>query len=368
MKVSSAVAVAIVLTAGLRLPLAGADDPKKPATLGEKVVAFCAENKGKQVGGGQCADLATAALKAAGINTKQVGYTQGQSDLTAPLTAVGATTADFIAPYGSAADCANQAKSLQQLGITDSRKIMTAPLCLNSTVIDALGDWSKWTYAIASSLYGDPTDKGMPAYEAVIKRYKAQKNAPDPWHIVAFSQLLTTVRFLNEVVERADLPAWQAADIGASARLQDGRLVWLFGDTLRETDQFSPPMVGNSMLVTSGDCVAQLMAPGDGPVIPDVRPGIVLWPMSVVVLDPDEVHDDRFDDLGAYDEVIVVLCSRIQRGSDGNFDFRFLGTSGAVFGVEDVGHRATLSASVGAASRQRTGRAMRTALGLMSQS
>jgi len=140
-----------------------------------------------------------AGLKAAGIDTKQVGYTQGQSDLTAPLTAVGATTADFIAPYGSAADCANQAKSLQQLGITDSRKIMTAPLCLNSTVIDALGDWSKWTYAIASSLYGDKTDKGMPAYDAVIKRYKAQKNAPDPWHIVAFSELLTTVRFLNEV-------------------------------------------------------------------------------------------------------------------------------------------------------------------------
>ena len=76
---------------------------------------------------------------------------------------------------------------------------MTAPLCLNSTVIDALGDWSKWTYAIASSLYGDPTDKGMPAYQAVIKRYKAEKNAPDPWHIVAFSELLTTVRFLNEV-------------------------------------------------------------------------------------------------------------------------------------------------------------------------
>ena len=75
---------------------------------------------------------------------------------------------------------------------------MTAPLCLNSQVIDALGDWPLWTYAIASSLYGDPTDKGMPAYQAVIKRYKAEKNAPDPWHIVAFGQLLTTVRFLNE--------------------------------------------------------------------------------------------------------------------------------------------------------------------------
>jgi branched-chain amino acid transport system substrate-binding protein len=139
-----------------------------------------------------------AGMKQAGIATKAVGYTQGQTDLTAPLTAAGATTADFIGPYGTASDCANQAKALQQLGITDSRKIMTAPLCLNSQVIDALGDWPLWTYAIVSSLYGDPTDKGLPAYNAVIKRYKAEKNAPDPWHIVAFSELLTTVRFLNE--------------------------------------------------------------------------------------------------------------------------------------------------------------------------
>jgi branched-chain amino acid transport system substrate-binding protein len=139
-----------------------------------------------------------AGMKQAGISTKAVGYTQGQTDLTAPLTAAGATTADFIGPYGTASDCANQAKALQQLGITDSRKIMTAPLCLNSQVIDALGDWPLWTYAIVSSLYGDPTDKGLPAYNAVIKRYKAEKNAPDPWHIVAFSELLTTVRFLNE--------------------------------------------------------------------------------------------------------------------------------------------------------------------------
>ena len=137
-------------------------------------------------------------LKDAGIATKQVGYTQGQTDLTAPLLAAGANTADFIAPYGSASDCANQAKALKQLGVTDSKKIVTAPLCLNKVVIDALGDWALWTYAIASSLYGDPTDKGMPAYDRVVKLYKAQANAPDPWHIVAFSELLTTARFLNE--------------------------------------------------------------------------------------------------------------------------------------------------------------------------
>ena len=152
-----------------------------------------------QLGITEAALVIAAGLKKAGLSVKAVGYTQGQADLTAPLTAAGASSADFVAPYGSAADCANQAKALQQLGITDSRKIMTAPLCLSPQVSAALGDWPIWTYAIASSLYGDPTDKGMPAYQAVIKRYKAEKNAPDPWHIVAFGQMLTTVRFLNEV-------------------------------------------------------------------------------------------------------------------------------------------------------------------------
>ena len=81
--------------------------------------------------------LDAAGLKKAGVAVKAVGYTQGQTDLTAPLTAAGATTADFVAPYGSASDCVNQAKALQQLGITDSRKIMTAPLCLSPQVIAA---------------------------------------------------------------------------------------------------------------------------------------------------------------------------------------------------------------------------------------
>lgn len=137
-------------------------------------------------------------LKKNGIAVKQVGYTQGQSALTGPLIAAGAPKADFIAPFGTAGDCANQAKALEQLKLTDSKKIMTAPLCLNKQVKEALGDWPLWTYAIASSLFGDATDPGMPAYMAVIKTYKAEKNAPDPWHIVAFSELLTTVRFLNE--------------------------------------------------------------------------------------------------------------------------------------------------------------------------
>ena len=72
-------------------------------------------------------------------------------------------------------------------------------MCLNGQVISGLGDWPHWTYAIASSLFGDPTDPGMPAYMAVAKKYSTPANAPDPWNIVNFGQLLTTIKIMNEV-------------------------------------------------------------------------------------------------------------------------------------------------------------------------
>jgi hypothetical protein len=93
----------------------------------------------------------------------------------------------------------NLAKSLTSLGITDAKKIVSAPLCLNGQVIAGLGDWPHWTYAIASSLFGDPTDPGMPAYMAVAKKFSTPANEPDPWNIVDFGQLLTTIKILNEV-------------------------------------------------------------------------------------------------------------------------------------------------------------------------
>src|SRR5215204_1043269 len=40
--------------------------PANPQNLGEKVVAFCQEHKGQQVGDGECASLANQALQAAG--------------------------------------------------------------------------------------------------------------------------------------------------------------------------------------------------------------------------------------------------------------------------------------------------------------
>ncbi len=127
---------------------------------------------------------------------------------------------------------------------------------------------------------------------------------------------------LNRMMASIDLPAWQSGDIGASARLPDGRIAWIFGDTSR-TDAVRPFLVANSMLITSRRCVSQLRTPDDGPVVPDAAPGVVYWPMSMTQ--------------GRYDgqDYLVVLCSRIDRGFGGAFGFTYLGSSAAVFTVED---------------------------------
>jgi branched-chain amino acid transport system substrate-binding protein len=138
-------------------------------------------------------------LKDAGIEVKKVGYAQGQTDLIGPLTAAGAQSADIVIPYSDASGCVNQAKALKQLGITDAKKIVSAPLCLNPTVSEGLGgDYPIWTYAIASSLFGDQTDPGMAPYIKVTEQYGV-KTAPDPWVIVSFGSVLTTIKFLNEL-------------------------------------------------------------------------------------------------------------------------------------------------------------------------
>lgn len=130
---------------------------------------------------------------------------------------------------------------------------------------------------------------------------------------------------VNQIVASADLPTWQAADIGASAQLSDGRLVWVFGDTVRAAS-LSPRIVANSMLVSDGPCVSQVLPPGDGPVIPDDPSGAVHWPMSVAVLPQDDGHD-----------LIVVLSSRIDRGDTDEFGFTYLGSTAALFRVARQG-------------------------------
>jgi branched-chain amino acid transport system substrate-binding protein len=148
----------------------------------------------------QGAQAISASLKKAGVQVKSVAYDESQTDLTGAITSSGAQSADMVIPYSDSSGCVNLAKGLKQLGITDAKKIVSAPLCLNGQVSAGLGgDWPIWTYAIASSLFGDPTDPGMPPYMKVTAPLEPAADAPDPWNLVAFSQILTTVKLMNEI-------------------------------------------------------------------------------------------------------------------------------------------------------------------------
>jgi branched-chain amino acid transport system substrate-binding protein len=165
-------------------------------TLGAKTAALVYPNIPGITDGAAALDKG---LSDAGVTVKKVGYAQGQTDLIGPLTAAGAQSADIVIPYSDASGCVNQAKALKQLGITDAKKIVSAPLCLNPMVSEGLGgDYPIWTYAIASSLFGDPTDPGMKPYMELTEEY-GLKTAPDPWVIVSFASVLTTAKFLSEV-------------------------------------------------------------------------------------------------------------------------------------------------------------------------
>ncbi|MBO1766973.1 DUF4185 domain-containing protein [Allobranchiibius sp. GilTou38] len=113
-------------------------------------------------------------------------------------------------------------------------------------------------------------------------------------------------------------PLWRAADVGASTPLSDGRVLWAFGDTLRDpsaADRFA----ANSMLVTSGLCTSQVVPAGRGPVIADTPP-TVCWPTSVTAVPT------------ARGDQVYVACSRIRRGRS-LLDFTISGTAIARFDV-----------------------------------
>lgn len=128
---------------------------------------------------------------------------------------------------------------------------------------------------------------------------------------------------LNDMMNRLDLPAWQSGDVGASAVLSDGRVFWVYGDTVRQSP-FEPRMVSNSVLVTSGTCVSQLRTDVPGPIVPETLNDLSQWPMSVVRIPPTEADGEGVRD------VVVVYFARVQRGAR-TWDFLVRGASAAVF-------------------------------------
>ena len=123
-------------------------------------------------------------------------------------------------------------------------------------------------------------------------------------------------------------PEFQGGDVGASVILQDGRQLFVFGDTLRGDDFNGQQFVRNSMLLFTETC-AQAVLPADhGALIPDRGDGVGYWPMSVF-----RVEHPGYDLLG-------VATQRVRANDDtdaGVFAFDILGPSIAVFVVTTGG-------------------------------
>lgn len=118
--------------------------------------------------------------------------------------------------------------------------------------------------------------------------------------------------------------AFQGADVGADVTLQDGRRLWLFGDTLRSADFDGQRFVRNSMLVFEPGC-AQVVLPADhGALIPDRDDGVGYWPMSVAAIERP-----------GYD-LVGVSAQRVKGADapDGPLAFDNLGPAVALFVVE----------------------------------
>jgi len=145
------------------------------------------------------AKVEKASLDSAGIKTTLVGFPANATDLTGPLTAAGAQNADMIVPQSNAAGCVNIAKALQALGKT-STPVVSNPLCLDPAVPAGLGgDLPKWIYGIASSLGFDTTDPAVAPFLRGLKAVGQPKLAADAWVIVAWGQILTTVKLMNKI-------------------------------------------------------------------------------------------------------------------------------------------------------------------------
>jgi len=136
------------------------------------------------------------AFDTAGIPIKSVSYPADTSDLTIPLQAAGATTADVVMPVINPGDCVKFENAIKQLNIPDE-KVLASPICLTPSTIEGLGDFPKWIYAIASSQTFDTTDPAVPPYQKILTDQGQEKLIGDPWVNVGFGQMLTLAKWMN---------------------------------------------------------------------------------------------------------------------------------------------------------------------------
>lgn len=156
-------------------------------------------------------------------------------------------------------------------------------------------------------------------------------------------QPITSVDDLNRLVTGLrGGKEFEGADVGADVTLQDGRRLWVFGDTLRAADFDGQRFVRNSMLVFSDTCADVVLPADHGALVPDRADGVGYWPMSIA-----KVERPGYDLVG-----LGMQRVRGAKAPDGALAFQNLGTSIALFvaprgrtpqllRVQDVGQDST---------------------------
>lgn len=112
-------------------------------------------------GGSGAAAIGSAALKAAGIDVKDVSFASSGGDLSGPLTAAGAQTAEAIDFLAAGPACLQMAQAQKQLAL--KAEVFSVSLCLDPSVKKQLGDYPEWSFGSSTpNTYVDGADPGQP--------------------------------------------------------------------------------------------------------------------------------------------------------------------------------------------------------------
>lgn len=135
---------------------------------------------------------------------------------------------------------------------------------------------------------------------------------------------ITTVGDLNQLADNMrGGEEFEGADVGADVELQDGRRLWVFGDTLRSEDFDGQRFVRNSMLVFGDTCASVVLPADHGALVPDRADGVGYWPMSIA-----KVERSGYDLVG-----VGMQRVRGADAPDGADAFENLGSAIALFVV-----------------------------------
>jgi branched-chain amino acid transport system substrate-binding protein len=137
-------------------------------------------------------------LKILGVNSKVVAFDPTSPDLTAPLVASGAASADAIVGVVFGNYCVTLNKSLRQLNI--KAPVVTNVTCVSPQIIQGDGGTlPSWYYGDVATADGDTSDPGAAVWNNTAKELGAADEASDPWVSNIFAGMMTVWKVYNQV-------------------------------------------------------------------------------------------------------------------------------------------------------------------------